>query len=58
MLTFPLPLNADVVSQPPHAWNTGNARALDSPILAQMALMLWNLKFLPVPKATQMSADG
>ena len=37
---FPFPLNADVVSQPVSAWNTGSARDLESPRVANIALVL------------------
>ena len=36
MLTFPFPLNADVVSQPVNAWNIGNVCDLESPRVAHI----------------------
>ena len=37
---LPLPLKAEVVSQPVRVWKTGRARALHSPRQSQIALML------------------
>ena len=54
---LPFPTNAEVISQPISAWNTGRQRALVSQREAHTLLTLIKVKCFPIPKAIQTSAS-
>ena len=53
---LPLVANADTVSQPVKAWNTGRAFDLSGPKELAISWADMYLKFLPVPNATHSSS--